>query len=370
MGSFWAALGHDLRALLDTHGMAVIAAILFFEEMGIPIPVPGDLVMVLAGIRVAQGRDPLWLVLLIEEVASVAGASMLFAGSRRFGRELVHRFGRFIHLGPEALARAEARVERHGGWAVVGGRLVPGFRIATVVAAGALGVRYRTFLPALALGAFLYLLIYTLLGLFVGPTLLAFLEGLGLPVTALLSLAALAVLGFVVHVLERAYPDGKLRARPSLGTCALAALASGIAAILLANGALGVVGFAVRLLGHAGALSTAQVGDEVRQVFGWPVFLGVAILAGALYGPLRLWRLPWRAGVVLVALVPLALTLLLIDPLLDSASGETTAETGAVLAAIAVLRWLAYGAAFGRLLPVFARLRQPHALSNDNVKEA
>lgn len=359
MSSFWAALGHDLRAVLDAHGMAVIAAVLFFEEVGIPIPVPGDLVMVLAGIRVAQGKDPLWLVLVIEEVASVAGASLLFTGSRRFGRDLVLRYGRFVHLGPEALARAEARVKRHGGWAIAGGRLVPGFRIVTVVAAGALGLRYRTFLPALALGAFLYLLIYTLLGLFVGPAVLALLEGLGLPVTALLSLAALAVLGFVVHVLERAYPDGKVHQRASVGTCALAALAAGSAAILLANGALGVVGFGVRLLGHAGALSTAQAGDEVRQVFGWPVFLGVAILSGALYDPLRLWRLPWRAGVALVALVPLALTLLLIDPLLDSASGETTAGTGAVLVAVAVLRWLAYGAAFGTLLPIFARLRQP-----------
>ncbi len=355
----WAAIGQHLHALLNVHGLAVIAIVIFFEELGIPIPVPGDLVMLLGGIRVAQGKDPLWAVLLVEEIATVAGATLLFTASRHFGRALVLRYGRFIHLGPESLARAEARVERHGGWAIVVARLVPGFRIVTVVAAGALGLPYRTFVPALAVGAFLYLLVYTLLGVFFGPTVLAFLEGLGLPVTALLSLAAIVALGLVVHALERARPDSRPLRRASLGMSALAALVAGLAALLLANGALDVAGFAARLSGYAVTLSTAQVGDELRLLFGWPVFLGVALLTGALYGLLRLWRLPYQAGLALAVGAPLALTLLLIDPLLDDPSSDVAGPTGVILGAIAVIRWLAYGVALGKLLPLFARPSSP-----------
>jgi len=315
--------------------------------------------MLLGGIRVAQGKDPLWAVLLVEEVATIAGATLLFSASRRFGRTLVLRYGRFMHLGPETLARAEARVERHGGWAIVAARLVPGFRIVTVVAAGALGLPYRTFVPALAVGAFLYLLVYTLLGVFFGPAVLAFLEGLGLPVTALLSLSALVVLALVIHALEQAWPDRRPLPRATLGISVLAAMVAGLAALLLANGALGVAGFVARLLGFAVTLSTAQAGDELRLLFGWPVFLGVALLTGALYGLLRLWRLPYQAGLALAVGIPLTLTLLLIDPLLDDPSSDVAGPTGAILGAMAVIRWLAYGVVLGRLLPLFARRNFP-----------
>ena len=52
-------------------------------------------------------------------------------------------------------------------------RLVPGLRIATVVGCGLFGVPFRVFLPAVALGAFGYLVVYALLGYFVGPQILA-----------------------------------------------------------------------------------------------------------------------------------------------------------------------------------------------------
>ena len=71
-----------------------------------------------------------------------------------------------------------ARIRR-GGWrAIVLLRLLPGLRIATVVGCGVFGVPFRLFLPALALGGFGYLVVYTLLGYFVGPEILAILAQL------------------------------------------------------------------------------------------------------------------------------------------------------------------------------------------------
>ncbi len=63
--------------------------------------------------------------------------------------------------------------DRAGWRAIVLLRLVPGLRIATVVGCGIFGVPFRLFLPALALGGFGYLVVYTLLGYFVGPEILA-----------------------------------------------------------------------------------------------------------------------------------------------------------------------------------------------------
>src|SRR4051812_32868276 len=162
------ALSHTFHTLLATHTLLVVAALIFVEELGVPSPVPSDLMMLLAGVEVAQHRQHLWVVLLVMELATFAGASGLFAVSRRVGRPFVERYGKFIHLTPERPGAVEPGMKRHGFLAVAAGRLIPGLRIITPVAAGVLDEPYPVFAPALALGGFLYILIFTLIGVFVG----------------------------------------------------------------------------------------------------------------------------------------------------------------------------------------------------------
>src|SRR5919202_173821 len=163
MHDLWVGLSEILRSLLDTHPLVVVGTVLFFEELGVPSPLPGDVLMMLAGVRARQGVAPLWAVLLVQDLATLAGTFGLFLFSRRFGRSLVTRYGWLLHLGPEQLARAEAAIRRSGGAAIVIGRLLPGLRIATPIAAAVLGTPPHTFVPAIALGAFLYLLVFNLL---------------------------------------------------------------------------------------------------------------------------------------------------------------------------------------------------------------
>ncbi len=368
MRTVWAGLSQYLHNLLNAHGLVGIALVIFFEELGIPIPIPGDLMMLLAGIRIAQGKDALWVVLLVEELSTLLGASLLFAASRRFGRSLVLRYGWMLHLGPETLGKVEQRVHRHGSWAIVVARLVPGLRIVTVIAAGVLGVPFRTFVPALALGGFVYVLAYTLIGMFLGPTVLAFVEGMGLPVSALLSLVVLAMLLFAVQRLETAVVDSPTPSRTSLGTSLLAGLVAAGAALLLANAVLGLVSFGVRLLGHAVPRVTTSATDELYLLFGWPVFLFAAGLLAVVSTWGQFSRLsPWR-HVALVAGLPLCITLLLIDPLADEGGDGLSNATGTVLIAVATLRWLAYGVLLARLVPLFSHLREPVSAGKDDLR--
>ncbi len=163
-----------VAAFLDQHGLLSAFVLLLLEEAGVPLPVPGDVLMLVVGVRVHQAHLVLWQVLAVMEAATVLGAGILYVVSARAGRPLVHRYGRFLRLNPARLGRAEDWI-RQGGWrAIVLLRLVPGLRIATVVGCGIFGVPFRLFLPALAFGGFGYLVVYTLLGYFVGPEILAF----------------------------------------------------------------------------------------------------------------------------------------------------------------------------------------------------
>jgi membrane-associated protein len=161
---------------LDQHLLLSAFAVLLLEEAGVPLPLPGDIVMVIVGVAVRQEHVALWQGLASMEVATVLGASVLYGLSARGGRVLAYRYGRFVRLNPARLARVEGWVKR-GGWrAIVLGRLVPGSRIATVVGSGLFAIPFREFLPALALGGLGYIVLYTLLGYVLGPAVLALLE--------------------------------------------------------------------------------------------------------------------------------------------------------------------------------------------------
>jgi membrane protein DedA with SNARE-associated domain len=309
MSGLWDALNHSVRALIATHPLMVLAAVLFFEEAGVPSPIPSDFMMLLAGVRARQGDYPFWAVILVQELATLAGTTGLFLFSRRFGRALVARYGWVLHLGPETLARAEVAIAKSGGRAIVIGRLIPGLRIITPVAAAVLGTPLRTFLPAVALGAFLYILAFTLAGALVGPTALAILERVALPTGALVSLAVVFVAIFLVRRLKRELPTFARGGAGHAVAARLDGLLAGVVALLTTDG----------------------------------------VVAERLPPPLRL---------ALTAGVPLALTLLLALALAGRHLARLAEGGGQVLVAIEGLRWLAFGVALGEFLPLDAELHR------------
>jgi membrane protein DedA with SNARE-associated domain len=146
-----ASLSSTLQDLLVHHGALAVFAVMALDAV---LPVGGELTMLLAGALAAGalgggGRDGLPEYLLL----SLAGTAGYTAGSlagwwlgRRGGRELVERHGRWLHLGPERFARAEAWFERRGAMAVFLGRLTPLVRSFISIPAGVLDFPLRTYL--------------------------------------------------------------------------------------------------------------------------------------------------------------------------------------------------------------------------------
>ena len=147
------------QQFLAEHILLTVAVVLFIEELGVPLFAPGDILMVLAGIEVARGNAILWQVLLVEQVVTMAGATLLYYASRRLGRPALVKYGGYIGMDPERLEVMEDRLRQYQFRAVVLGRLTPGLRILIVIAAGLANLVASRFLPALSLGSFLYLLL-------------------------------------------------------------------------------------------------------------------------------------------------------------------------------------------------------------------
>src|SRR2546423_13494235 len=90
-------------------------ALLYVEESGVPIFVPGDVLVIYAGHRTAS--DPLALALawLVAVLAVTLGASNLYLLARWLGRRLVSRRpGLILDLAPGRPGRARETFPRWG----------------------------------------------------------------------------------------------------------------------------------------------------------------------------------------------------------------------------------------------------------------
>jgi membrane protein DedA with SNARE-associated domain len=137
VAQIWQLLQH-----YDTLALYVLLAI---EESGIPIPVPGDIVMSFFGYRAHLGLTPWYGALLAGVAATLTGSCILYHIGRRGGRPLLRRYGRYLHLDDARQNRIEGWLAKYGGFAVFFGRLIPGMRCGSSFVAGTFRVRYPSF---------------------------------------------------------------------------------------------------------------------------------------------------------------------------------------------------------------------------------
>lgn len=152
----------------DQHQLALLFVLLAIEEGGIPIPVPGDTFVMLAGDQARHLGLHSLAVLAASTAAVFVGSSVLFSVVRWGGRPLVERYGKYLRIHPERLARLERNFERRGTIIMVVGRLIPGLRIITTVVAGLSAMSYRRFAFSVTLAGAIWATIWYLLGVVAG----------------------------------------------------------------------------------------------------------------------------------------------------------------------------------------------------------
>jgi membrane protein DedA with SNARE-associated domain len=381
--SWWGELRLAAAAFIQQHGLAAAFIFLLVEEAGVPVPVPGDVLMLILGVQAHEGRVNLWQAIAVLELGTAIGATFLYFFSRWAGRDLVYRYGRYIRLSPQRLERAERWIRRYGAVAVVVGRLLPGLRIVTAVTCGVFGLPARQFLPAMAVGALLYITAYTLLGYYFGLPVLDFLAGLQLSLSVLLSFVLLVV--FLVWIVRARMvlqagllgdaptsQGGQVLPRPRrLSAGALAGALGTLVSTLFMNvlthftGALAfqAPGTIVERTAQRLPLAVAREGGPWLLALAVPAFALVGVAWGAVYAG---WieprlRLPdWLSG-LLFAVVPLATSLLVVMPALGLRRAELDARI--VGAAGEVVRHAVYGIVLGLTYPeLLARQwAPPHA---------
>lgn len=193
---------NGIDALLIHYGLAAIFVLLLVKSVGVPVPIPADVIILTAAAWAAGGKLVLWQAVLAILVALVLGGSVQYLLARGPGRNLLYRFGRYLGLTQARLDAASVRVKKGGMFGVGLAILIPGVRGVAIAASGLAGVPLRTFLPGLVLGSSLFLALHVFLG-FLGGSLFAIVgkvvPSAGIGLIVLLLLVAVFLLWLIAY---------------------------------------------------------------------------------------------------------------------------------------------------------------------------
>jgi membrane protein DedA with SNARE-associated domain len=165
---------HGVAPILDRWGYYAVAGVIGVESFG--VPAPGQTIMVAAAIYAGAGRLNIYGVAAIAFIAAVLGDNVGYWIGVRGGRRVVHRWGKYVFLTPERLARAEGFFARRGGRIVMVARFIDGLRQFNGVIAGITAMPWRTFLIFNAIGAALWVGWWTTVSYLLGTHLVEIIE--------------------------------------------------------------------------------------------------------------------------------------------------------------------------------------------------
>ena len=191
-----------IEAFLNSYGLLAIFGVMLVKAIGVPIPIPADVIMLATSARVAEGRLDVWQAFAVILVALIVGGVVQFGLARGLGRRVVYRLGRYIGLTQARLDAAGATLKKGGPVGIGLAIVTPGIRSATVAACGLAGLSLRTFAPGLTLGSTLFLSLHFFLGALIAPLIGAASRALTLPVLVAFIVVLLAA-GLVIWIVIR-----------------------------------------------------------------------------------------------------------------------------------------------------------------------
>jgi len=130
--------------LITRHGLALIFANVLLEQLGVPLPAVPTLIV--AGALAADGTLSAPAVFGAAFAASMIGDSAWYVAGRRYGRRVMTTLCR-ISLSPDSCVRqTESYFDRWGGLTLALGKFIPGLATVAPPLAGAMRIRWRSYL--------------------------------------------------------------------------------------------------------------------------------------------------------------------------------------------------------------------------------
>lgn len=158
----------DVSHIIAVGGLALVAFIIY-AEVGLMVGffLPGDTLLISAGIFAAQGKLPIVWTIIVIAIAAILGDNTSYLIGHKLGPRLFRKKDGLIFR-QEYVAKAELFYEKYGNKTALLAHWVPIIRTFSPLLAGVGKMRYRTFAIFDAAGDIAWATAVTLLGYYVG----------------------------------------------------------------------------------------------------------------------------------------------------------------------------------------------------------
>ena len=147
---------HDVKAIIQWGGLTMISAIVFVESgLFVGFFLPGDSLLVTAGIFARMGHLSLGSLLTVVPLCAIIGDQVGYLIGRKAGEALYSRPDSLVFKKAH-LQRAHAFYQKYGAKTIVLARFVPIVRTFAPAVAGAAKMDYRTFVTYNVFGGLLW----------------------------------------------------------------------------------------------------------------------------------------------------------------------------------------------------------------------
>jgi membrane-associated protein len=159
---------YNVPELIRAVGLFGLIAIVFAETgLLVGFFLPGDSLLITAGLFAARGDFNIWMLVIVLTVAAIVGDATGYAIGKRTGRALYNRPDSLLFR-REHLRITHEYYEKHGGKTIIIARFIPILRTFAPIVAGVADMGYTRFATYNVVGAVLWVASMTLGGYALG----------------------------------------------------------------------------------------------------------------------------------------------------------------------------------------------------------
>lgn len=160
----------ELIYYLTQYGYLAIFFLIFLQEIGMPNPVPNELLLIFSGYLSFKGILSLPLVILTAVTADFTGTCILYFLFYYAGSAILSKKPKWIPLSEKTLIKVSEKISKGSLFNIFIFRLTPFTRGYTSVLTGFFRISPRVFLPIAFFSALIWASLYVIIGYLAGPS--------------------------------------------------------------------------------------------------------------------------------------------------------------------------------------------------------
>ena len=159
----------EVIAFIANYGYLAIFIVIFAQEIGIPNPIPNELILMFSGYISLNGVLIFPVIILTAVLADILGTTILYSVFYFSGTYILKNKPRWLPIPENAINKLSGRISKGGKWKIYIFRLTPFIRGYTSIGVGLLQIKPKVFLPIALISGITWSAVCVSIGRILGP---------------------------------------------------------------------------------------------------------------------------------------------------------------------------------------------------------